>query len=133
MGLFAAILLPIRVDTSAAGRRGIIAGRGMTAHVRDDRCDSPMTASTTPIPLRNIRVGPEPSPEPPRLLGIFASWRLQAYGHTLAAGYAVFGPIDSGPPVGYWGYIVDPDGHNLEISFGQEVGLTVDAAADAGA
>ena len=43
----------------------------------------------------------------------------------------VIGPIDSGPPVGYWAYIVDPDGHNLEISFGQEVGLTVDTAADA--
>jgi catechol 2,3-dioxygenase-like lactoylglutathione lyase family enzyme len=42
----------------------------------------------------------------------------------------VLGPIDSGPPVGYWAYVVDPDGHNLEISFGQEVGLTVDAAAD---
>jgi hypothetical protein len=38
----------------------------------------------------------------------------------------VLGPIDSGPPVGYWAYIVDPDGHNLEISFGQEVGLTVE-------
>jgi catechol 2,3-dioxygenase-like lactoylglutathione lyase family enzyme len=43
----------------------------------------------------------------------------------------VMGPIDSGPPVGYWAYIVDPDGHNLEISFGQEVGLTVDAATSA--
>jgi catechol 2,3-dioxygenase-like lactoylglutathione lyase family enzyme len=42
----------------------------------------------------------------------------------------VIGPIDSGPPVGYWAYIVDPDGHNLEISFGQEVGLTVDAATN---
>jgi catechol 2,3-dioxygenase-like lactoylglutathione lyase family enzyme len=45
-----------------------------------------------------------------------------------AEGRAVFGPVDSGPPVGYWGYIVDPDGHNLEISFGQEVGLTVERA-----
>jgi len=43
----------------------------------------------------------------------------------LAEGRTVMGPIDSGPPVGYWAYIVDPDGHNLEISFGQEVGLTV--------
>jgi catechol 2,3-dioxygenase-like lactoylglutathione lyase family enzyme len=42
-----------------------------------------------------------------------------------AEGRGVFGPVDSGPPVGYWGYIVDPDGHNLEISYGQEVGLTV--------
>ena len=45
----------------------------------------------------------------------------------------VLGPIDSGPPVGYWAYIVDPDGHNLEISFGQEVGLTVDSATSANA
>jgi hypothetical protein len=28
--------------------------------------------------------------------------------------------------VGYWAYIVDPDGHNLEISYGQEVGFTVE-------
>ena len=47
----------------------------------------------------------------------------------LAEGRKVFGPIDSGPPVGYWGYIVDPDGHNLELSYGQEVGLTVDTAS----
>jgi catechol 2,3-dioxygenase-like lactoylglutathione lyase family enzyme len=41
----------------------------------------------------------------------------------------VLGPVDSGPPVGYWAYVVDPDGHNLEISFGQEVGLTVAQSA----
>lgn len=46
-----------------------------------------------------------------------------------AEGRAVMGPIDSGYPVGYWAYIVDPDGHNLEISFGQEVGFTVEKAA----
>ena len=44
-------------------------------------------------------------------------------------GRSVFGPLDSGPPVGYWGYIVDPDGHNLELSYGQEVGLTVERSA----
>jgi hypothetical protein len=32
---------------------------------------------------------------------------------------------DSGPPVGYFGVIVDPDGHNLELAFGQEVAFTV--------
>ena len=42
------------------------------------------------------------------------------------AGLQVMGPIDSGYPVGYWAYIVHPDGHNLELSFGQEVGLTVE-------
>ncbi|MEN8181849.1 MAG: VOC family protein [Myxococcota bacterium] len=35
------------------------------------------------------------------------------------------GPLDSGEPVGYWAFIQDPDGHNLEISYGQEVALTV--------
>ena len=48
-------------------------------------------------------------------------------------GRTVFGPVDAGPPVGYWAYVVDPDGHNLEISYGQEVGLTVASAANVGA
>lgn len=34
-------------------------------------------------------------------------------------------PEDSGYPVGYWTFLRDPDGHTLELSFGQEVGLTV--------
>src|SRR5687767_4724575 len=38
----------------------------------------------------------------------------------------VFGPTDSGYPVGYWAIIADPDGHNLELSHGQEVGLIVE-------
>ena len=43
-------------------------------------------------------------------------------------GRTVFGPLDSGPPVGYWGFVADPDGNNLELSHGQEVGLTVEEA-----
>ncbi len=38
---------------------------------------------------------------------------------------------DSGYPVGYWALISDPDGHTLEISHGQEVGLTVVQATTA--
>jgi catechol 2,3-dioxygenase-like lactoylglutathione lyase family enzyme len=44
-------------------------------------------------------------------------------------GRLIGGPLDSGPPVGYWAFIRDPDGHTLEISFGQEVGLTVEGAS----
>lgn len=33
-------------------------------------------------------------------------------------------PTDSGPPVGYWAFIADPDGNTLELSFGQEVAFT---------
>ncbi|BAQ62175.1 Sll5075 protein [Geminocystis sp. NIES-3708] len=38
----------------------------------------------------------------------------------------VSGPNDWGLPVGYWAYIKDPDGHTLEISFGQEIHFTLE-------
>jgi hypothetical protein len=37
----------------------------------------------------------------------------------------ISGPEDSGPPVGYWALLRDPDGHTLEVSHGQHVGDTV--------
>jgi catechol 2,3-dioxygenase-like lactoylglutathione lyase family enzyme len=36
------------------------------------------------------------------------------------------GPADSGYPVGYWAFLLDPDGNTLEISFGQEIALTLE-------
>jgi catechol 2,3-dioxygenase-like lactoylglutathione lyase family enzyme len=39
------------------------------------------------------------------------------------------GPEDAGPPVGYWAFIRDPDGNNLELSHGQEVGIAVERSA----
>ena len=39
------------------------------------------------------------------------------------------GPRDAGPPIGYVAFIRDPDGHTLEVSFGQEVGLTIQQAS----
>jgi predicted lactoylglutathione lyase len=30
-----------------------------------------------------------------------------------------------GPPVGYWALIRDPDGHTLEVSYGQDIGALV--------
>ncbi|MEH1971235.1 VOC family protein [Nostoc sp.] len=41
------------------------------------------------------------------------------------------GPNDWGFPVGYWAFIRDPDGHTLEISYGQEISFTVEQARDA--
>lgn len=49
--------------------------------------------------------------------------RLAAAART--EGCLALGPTDSGAPVGYWAFLRDPDGHHLEISFGQEVGLAV--------
>lgn len=44
------------------------------------------------------------------------------------AGFATLPASDAGAPVGYFGVIVDPDGHNLELAFGQEVAFTVQHA-----
>ena len=38
------------------------------------------------------------------------------------------GPDDAGPPIGYWAFINSPDGHVLELSYGQEVAFTVEHA-----
>lgn len=35
---------------------------------------------------------------------------------------------DSGYPIGYWAFLRDPDGHTLELSYGQEIGLVVEDA-----
>jgi catechol 2,3-dioxygenase-like lactoylglutathione lyase family enzyme len=43
-------------------------------------------------------------------------------------GVLIEGPNDFGYPVGYWAFLRDPDGHTLEISHGQEIGLTVETA-----
>ncbi|MEO1192308.1 MAG: VOC family protein [Pseudomonadota bacterium] len=43
-----------------------------------------------------------------------------------AAGVTVTGPFDYGPPVGYGAFLQDPDGHTLEISYGQKVAYTLD-------
>ncbi len=46
-----------------------------------------------------------------------------------AEGRLLKGPADSGYPVGYWALLSDPDGHTLELSYGQEVGLTVERSS----
>lgn len=42
-----------------------------------------------------------------------------------ADGIATYGPFDHKPPVGYFGIICDPDGHQLELSHGQQVAFAV--------
>lgn len=39
-------------------------------------------------------------------------------------------PEDSGPPVGYWALLRDPDGHTLELAYGQGVGRTIETATE---
>ncbi|MEN9232414.1 MAG: hypothetical protein Q6L68_16065 [Thermostichus sp. DG02_5_bins_236] len=35
-------------------------------------------------------------------------------------------PRDLGSPIGYIAHLADPDGHDLELSYGQEVAYTVE-------
>jgi catechol 2,3-dioxygenase-like lactoylglutathione lyase family enzyme len=44
------------------------------------------------------------------------------------AGVLIQEPKDSGYPIGYWAFLRDPDGHTLELSYGQEIGLTIEQA-----
>jgi catechol 2,3-dioxygenase-like lactoylglutathione lyase family enzyme len=67
------------------------------------------------LPLAHLGVGCSSRAEVDRLCG-------EAKGE----GRAVHGPTDSGYPVGYWALIADPDDHTLEVSYGQEVALTVE-------
>lgn len=41
-------------------------------------------------------------------------------------GVLVQAPKDSGYPIGYWAFLQDPDGHTIELSYGQEIGLTLE-------
>ncbi len=53
--------------------------------------------------------------------------RLAAQART--EGYLRGGPEDGGFPIGYWAFLSDPDGHTVELSFGQEVALTIAEAS----
>jgi lactoylglutathione lyase len=53
------------------------------------------------------------------------------YAEACREGRPTRAPIDAGDPVGYTARIADPDGHSLELSFGQEIGLTVQSTAKA--
>lgn len=66
------------------------------------------------VPFEHLGVGCPSRAEVDRLAGL-----------ARADGRLLMGPRDYGPPVGYWAFIADPDGHTLEVSHGQEVGLTV--------
>src|SRR5712692_2576333 len=65
-------------------------------------------------PLAHLGVGCQDREEVDRLCDM-----ARSEGHLIEA------PVDLGPPIGYRGFIRDPDGQTLEVSFGQEIGLSV--------
>jgi catechol 2,3-dioxygenase-like lactoylglutathione lyase family enzyme len=79
--------------------------------IRVERVEHPLA------PWAHLGVGCESREEVDRLCG-----EARVEGRLLTE------PTDSGYPVGYWALLRDPDGHTLELSYGQEVGLTVESA-----
>lgn len=77
------------------------------------------TASVQPIlsPLAHLGVGCKSREEMDRLCE-----------QARQEGILVDSPKDSGYPIGYWAFLRDPDGHTLELSYGQEIGLTIEKA-----
>jgi catechol 2,3-dioxygenase-like lactoylglutathione lyase family enzyme len=58
----------------------------------------------------------------PGHLGVACSSRAEVdrlAGQARDAGCLRHGPTDSGYPLGYWAFLTDPDGHQLELSYGQ--------------
>jgi len=69
---------------------------------------------------------------PPAHLGVACATREEVdrlCAQARAEDLLVGGPSDYGPPVGYWAFLRDPDGHTLEVSHGQDVGLAVERGA----
>jgi catechol 2,3-dioxygenase-like lactoylglutathione lyase family enzyme len=73
-------------------------------------------AAETPLgPFAHLGVGVTSTAEVDRLSAM-----------ARAEGRLVKGPMDSGPPIGYWAFLEDPDGNTLELAFGQHVALAID-------
>jgi catechol 2,3-dioxygenase-like lactoylglutathione lyase family enzyme len=51
--------------------------------------------------------------------------RLAARAH--AERCLISGPAEAGEPVGYWAFLRDPDGHTLEVSYGQKLSEAIGA------
>jgi lactoylglutathione lyase len=94
----------IRVAWMTDGTRPFVIVLAQMAEQRD-----------TPLaPFGHLGIGCESRAEVERLCDLArAEGRLKS------------GPSDDGHPVGYWAFIADPDGNNLEVSYGQEIGFTV--------
>lgn len=60
-------------------------------------------------------------------LGIACASRVEVEARCREAereGCLITPPNDAGPVVGFYGMLSDPDGYNLELSYGQEVGIS---------
>jgi catechol 2,3-dioxygenase-like lactoylglutathione lyase family enzyme len=129
------IALPVRDITASISFYSKYAGM-VVIHRRSDESGKSvvwLSDRTRPFAVVLIEEGGEIRPLAPSAhLGVGCESRSQV--DSLAAeaktdGRLLLEPKDSGYPVGYWTLISDPDGHTLELSYGQEVGLAVSGSA----
>jgi len=81
--------------------------------------------------IQSAEMAPETPLGPFGHLGIAVTSREEVdrlAGEARREGILAREPTDSGPPVGYWTFIADPDGNMIELSYGQEVGLAEETA-----
>ena len=92
-----------------------------------------LSDKTRPFVVVLMQSGSVPHPLlPPAHLGVGCESRDEIDRLSARAreeGRLIEGPSDYGPPVGYWVFIRDPDGHTLEVSHGQDVGLAVEQSS----
>jgi catechol 2,3-dioxygenase-like lactoylglutathione lyase family enzyme len=70
---------------------------------------------------------------PPAHLGVACESRAEVdrrCAEARAEGCLSEPPSDAGPPIGYWAFVTDPDGHILELTYGQEVAFAVEHGQD---
>lgn len=132
---FTHIALPVRdIETSLAfyakyARMQVIHRRADQAKGSDVAWISDRTRPFAIVLVKTAEV--EHLPLPLAHLGVACASREEVDHLCIQArteGYLLYEPRDVGPPVGYAALLVDPDGHTLELAFGQEVALTVAAA-----
>ncbi len=121
------LALPVRNADATAAFYARYAGLRV-AHRRVD-------AGTTVVWLADgvrpfVVVAIEHEPVSPQLAGAYAHLGVgcadrgsldATVAQARADGVTVDGPFDTGPPIGYWAILHDPDGHQLELSVGQDI------------
>lgn len=133
---FTHIALPVRdLDTSLAfyakyARMQVVHRRTNQAKSSDVAWISDRTRPFAIVLVKTAHV--EHVPMPLAHLGVACASREEVERLCVQArseGYLLYEPREVGPPVGYSALLIDPDGHTLELAFGQEVALAVTAAA----
>ncbi|WP_287129479.1 VOC family protein [Candidatus Cyanaurora vandensis] len=127
------VALPVRDLDSSLDFYGRYAGMKVVHRRQDDEGEVAwITDQTRPFVIVLIKKAQVTHPLLPSAhLGVACATREEVdrlCAQARAEGCLRDGPADAGAPIGYWAFLADPDGHTLELSYGQEVTFTVEQA-----